>query len=179
MTADPRCPHCSEKVSATATWCMHCGRDFDSPVDAGTGTTVLDAGGSQTTSDLEAALNAGDLDGVRGALARSERGATLVGIGLAAIALFTLPYATPSGNTLWYLLAVAGVGAVAATQATVDGAVDTGGKALALAPFFVVSVDVLQGYLVSGAVAASPTVLFGPAIYAGLVMFGLRRYRRR
>ncbi|WP_312620855.1 hypothetical protein [Haloarcula sp. 1CSR25-25] len=179
MTADPRCPHCSEKVSATATWCMHCGRDFDSPVDAGTGTTVLDAGGSQTASDLETALNAGDLDGVRGALTGSGRGPTLVGIGLAAIALFTLPYATPPGNTLWYLLAVAGVGAVAATQPTVDDAVGTGGKSLALAPFFVVFVDVLWGYLVSGLVSASPTVLFGPAIYAGLVMFGIRRYRRR
>ncbi|MDT3436957.1 hypothetical protein KZ498_19125 [Haloarcula sp. 1CSR25-25] len=158
---------------------MHCGRDFDSPVDAGTGTTVLDAGGSQTASDLETALNAGDLDGVRGALTGSGRGPTLVGIGLAAIALFTLPYATPPGNTLWYLLAVAGVGAVAATQPTVDDAVGTGGKSLALAPFFVVFVDVLWGYLVSGLVSASPTVLFGPAIYAGLVMFGIRRYRRR
>ena len=158
---------------------MHCGRDFDSPVDAGTGTTVLDAGGSQTASDLETALNAGDLDGIRGALTGSGRGPTLVGIGLAAIALFTLPYATPPGNTLWYLLAVAGVGAVAATQPTVDDAVGTGGKSLALAPFFVVFVDVLWGYLVSGLVSASPTVLFGPAIYAGLVMFGVSRYRRR
>lgn len=179
MTADPRCPHCSEKVSATATWCMHCGRDFDSPVDAGTGTTVLDAGGSRTTADLERALNAGDLTGIQGALARSERGPTLVGIGLAALALFTLPYATPSGTALWYLLAVAGVGAVAATQSSADDAVRTGGKALALAPFFVVFADVLTSYLTAGLVTASPTALFAPAIYAGLVVYGVRWYRRR
>jgi len=179
MTADPRCPHCSEKVSATATWCMHCGRDFEGPVDAGTGATVLDAGGSRTTTDLESALNAGDIDGIKAALASSERGAMLVGIGLAAIALFTLPYATPSGTTLWYLLAVAGVGAVAATQPSADDGVRTGGKALAVAPFFVVFADVLSTYLVSGIMAASPTVLFAPAVYAGLVIYGIRRYRRR
>jgi hypothetical protein len=34
MRADPRCPYCDGKVSATAEWCMHCGREFDGPVDA-------------------------------------------------------------------------------------------------------------------------------------------------
>jgi hypothetical protein len=179
MTADPRCPHCSEKVSATATWCMHCGRDFDSPVDAGTGTTVLDAGGSQTASNLETALNAGDLDGVRTALTRSDSGPTLVGVGLAAVALFTLPFVSPPGLTLSYLLVVAGVGAVAATKSSADAAIRTGGKALALAPFLLVFVDVLIGYLFSGAVATTPTVLLGPAVYAGVVMYGVRLYRRR
>ena len=178
MTADPRCPHCSEKVSATATWCMHCGRDFDSPVDAGTGTTVLDAGGSQTTSDLEAALNAGDLDGIQNALAQSDNGPTLVGVVLAAIALFTLPLVLPPGLGL-YLLVVAGVGAIAATQSTVDAAVRTGGKALALAPFLLVFLDVFLEYLFGGAIAATPAVLVGPAIYAGLVMYGVRLFRRR
>ncbi|RKS80844.1 hypothetical protein BDK61_0103 [Haloarcula quadrata] len=178
MTADPRCPHCSEKVSATATWCMHCGRDFDSPVDAGTGTTVLDAGGSQTTSDLEAALNAGDLDGIQNALTRSDNGPTIVGVVLAGIALFTLPLVSPPGAAL-YLLVVAGVGAIAATQSTFDAALRTGGKALALAPFLLVFIDVFLGYLFSGMVATSATVLVGPAIYAGLVMYGIRWYRRR
>jgi len=179
MTADPRCPHCSEKVSATATWCMHCGRDFDSPVDAGTGTTVLDAGGSQTTSDFEAALNAGDLDGIQNALAQSDNGPRLVGVVLAGIALFTLPIVSPPGVTLSYLLVVAGVGAIAATQSTFDAAIRTGGKALALAPFLLVFIDVFLGYLFGGTVATSATVLVGPAIYAGLVMYGVRRYRRR
>ncbi|MDS0252153.1 zinc ribbon domain-containing protein [Haloarcula tradensis] len=178
MTADPRCPHCSEKVSATATWCMHCGRDFDSPVDAGTGTTVLDAGGSQTTSDLEAALNAGDLDGIQNALAQSDNGPTIVGVVLAGIALFTLPLVSPPGAAL-YLLVVAGVGAIAATQSTFDAALRTGGKALALAPFVLVFIHVFLGYLSSEAVATSATVLVGPAIYAGLVMYGIRWYRRR
>nr|WP_233563552.1 zinc ribbon domain-containing protein [Haloarcula sp. Atlit-7R] len=178
MTADPRCPHCSEKVSATATWCMHCGRDFESPVDAGTGTTVLDAGGSQPTSDLEAALNAGDLDGIQNALTQSDNGPTIVGVVLAGIALFTLPLVSPPGAAL-YLLVVAGVGAIAATQPTFDAALRTGGKALALAPFLLVFIDVFLGYLFSGAVATSATVLVGPAIYAGLVMYGIRWYRRR
>jgi hypothetical protein len=35
MRSDPRCPACDGKVSATAQWCMHCGRDFEQPVDAG------------------------------------------------------------------------------------------------------------------------------------------------
>ncbi|WP_336337486.1 hypothetical protein [Haloarcula brevis] len=179
MTADPRCPHCSEKVSATATWCMHCGRDFDSPVDAGTGTTVLDAGGGRTASDLETALNAGDVDGIRAALSRSDSGPTLVGVGLAAIGLFTLPLVSPPGLTLASLLVVAGVGAVAATKATVDAAIRTGGKALAFAPFLLVFLDVLLGYLLSGAVVAGPTVLLGPAVYAGVVTYAVRLYRRR
>ena len=34
MRPDPRCPSCHDKVSATAQWCMHCGRDFETPVDA-------------------------------------------------------------------------------------------------------------------------------------------------
>nr|WP_225307813.1 MULTISPECIES: zinc ribbon domain-containing protein [unclassified Haloarcula] len=178
MTADPRCPHCSEKVSATATWCMHCGRDFDSPVDAGTGSTVLDAGGSQTTSDLEAALNAGDLDGIQNALAQSENGPTIVGVVLAGIALVTLPLVSPPGALL-FLLIVAGVGGIAATQSTSEAAVRTGGKALALAPFLLVFIDVFLGYLFGGAVAISATILIGPAIYAGLVMYGVRLYRRR
>ena len=41
MRPDPRCPSCGEKVSATATWCMHCGVDFDEPVDAGDGTVTV------------------------------------------------------------------------------------------------------------------------------------------
>ncbi|NLV14265.1 hypothetical protein [Haloarcula argentinensis] len=157
---------------------MHCGRDFDSPVDAGTGTTVLDAGGSQTTSDLEAALNAGDLDGIQNALAQNDNGPTIVGVVLAGIALFTLPLVSPPGAAL-YLLVVAGVGAIAATQSTFDAALRTGGKALALAPFVLVFIDVFLGYLFSGMVATSATVLVGPAIYAGLVMYGIRWYRRR
>lgn len=34
---DPRCPECHGKVSATAAYCMHCGADFESPVDADSG----------------------------------------------------------------------------------------------------------------------------------------------
>lgn len=43
MRQDPRCPSCDGKVSATADWCMHCGREFDAPVDAN-----ADGGGEVT-----------------------------------------------------------------------------------------------------------------------------------
>ncbi|EMA29003.1 hypothetical protein [Haloarcula japonica] len=159
---------------------MHCGRDFDSPVDAGTGSTILDAGGgSQTTSDLEAALNAGDLDGIQNALTQSDSGPRLVGFALGAVALFTLPIVSPPGVPLSYILVVAGVAGIGATQSTVDAALRTGGKALALAPFLLVFIDVFLSYLFSGLVTTSATTLVGPAIYAGLVMYGIRWYRRR
>jgi len=48
MRSDPRCPSCDGKVSATATWCMHCGRDFEDPVDANA------AGGGTVTTTREA-----------------------------------------------------------------------------------------------------------------------------
>jgi len=35
MASDPRCPRCDGKVSARATWCMHCGADFEVPGDRG------------------------------------------------------------------------------------------------------------------------------------------------
>jgi len=31
MPSDPRCPRCDGKVSARATWCMHCSADFEVP----------------------------------------------------------------------------------------------------------------------------------------------------
>lgn len=34
MPADPRCPRCNGKVSARATWCMHCGADFEVPSES-------------------------------------------------------------------------------------------------------------------------------------------------
>lgn len=39
MREDPRCPRCNGKVSATATWCMHCRADFENP---GEGRRVTD-----------------------------------------------------------------------------------------------------------------------------------------
>jgi len=50
MSADPRCPSCHEKVSATATWCMHCGVDFDEPADA----EVAESAGGEVTLSAEA-----------------------------------------------------------------------------------------------------------------------------
>lgn len=57
---DPNCPSCGEPVSATASYCMHCGTDFE-PVDAdpspgddrGTGALTHDPGSDTTTSLLD------------------------------------------------------------------------------------------------------------------------------
>ncbi|WP_225335619.1 hypothetical protein [Halomicrobium urmianum] len=76
MREDPRCPHCEEKVSATAAWCMHCGRDFESPVDAEgggaldqlLGSAVTDAG----TPGSSASGEVSDVDDVLSVLDRSE-----------------------------------------------------------------------------------------------------------
>ncbi len=76
MREDPRCPHCEEKVSATAAWCMHCGRDFDSPVnvegrgalDDLLGSAATDAGAPGSTASGEVS----DLDDVLVVLDRSE-----------------------------------------------------------------------------------------------------------
>lgn len=45
MRADPRCPSCDGKVSASADWCMHCGREFDAPVDRSRGSDDSDSYG--------------------------------------------------------------------------------------------------------------------------------------
>ncbi|WP_226011162.1 hypothetical protein [Halomicrobium salinisoli] len=76
MREDPRCPHCEEKVSATAAWCMHCGRNFESPVNAGSdgalddllGSAVTDAGASGSSASGEV----GDLGDVLAVLDRSS-----------------------------------------------------------------------------------------------------------
>lgn len=55
MRADPRCPSCAGKVSATARWCIHCGSDFESPTDA----SETASGGTVTTT---ATAESGDAD---------------------------------------------------------------------------------------------------------------------
>lgn len=167
MPSDPRCPHCSEKVSATATWCMHCGRDFDQPVEADGGRPV--GSGRGETTDVAAALESGDIDGLRHALERSDTGMTTVGIAYAVIALVTLPFVAPGGVTLLYLVAVAAVGYVAADQRSLSTAIERGGQALAAAPFLLWLVAGLFG-----SAAVSATALLGPVVYAGLVLYGIR-----
>jgi len=175
MVSDPRCPHCSEKVSATATWCMHCGRDFDGPVDADGGRLRTDTN-RRGEPDLEAALNEGDLGAIVDAAERGEAGGKAVGVALAVVALLTLPMVAPtSGATLVYLVLVGLVGYVAATQDSVAGAVETGTKALAAAPFVLWAFVALQ----RGFTGVTVSSLFGPVVYAGLALYAARAYRRR
>ncbi|WP_424002300.1 hypothetical protein ACOZ4I_01455 [Haloarcula salina] len=168
MREDPRCPHCTEKVSATARWCMHCGRDFDAPVDAG-------SLGSSTTADIETAMESGDFSGLLVSFEEHDSGPLLVGIALGVVALFTLPFASPAGVTLWYLLAVVGIGYVAADADSVDAALDRGAKALALTPFLLVFVRII----LSGFMTVSVLSLLAPSVYAALVLFAHRAISRR
>ncbi|WP_324759898.1 hypothetical protein [Haloarcula montana] len=156
MRTDPRCPHCNEKVSATASWCMHCGQDFDEPREAGSG-------------ELTEALARGDGDAVAGRLTDSERGPGAVGVGLAIVALVTLPTVAPPGLTFFYLAAVVAVGYLAAQQQGASDALSRGAQLLALTPLLL--------WLLSAALYAVPpiTALFGPIVYAVLVLFLARR----
>ncbi|MBX0350442.1 hypothetical protein [Haloarcula pellucida] len=169
MVSDPRCPYCDGKVSATATWCMHCGQDFETPVDADGGRVV--GYGSDDAADFEAALDAGDLDGAIRALRMRENGPKVVGIVLGLVALVTVPLVSPAGVTLLYLAAAVGVGLYASRQPSVDDALRDGGTVLAVVPL----VLWLAAALLSGFVGFGVLDLFGPVVYAGLVLFATRR----
>ncbi|MBV0925426.1 zinc ribbon domain-containing protein [Halomicroarcula limicola] len=167
MRADPRCPHCSEKVSATATWCMHCGADFSTPIDASGGQFA----GEASMVELESALEAGDVTGATRLLRHRTDGSRLVGVALGIVALVTLPLVAPAGVTWAYLAAVVAIGAYAARQPSVDDAVRDGGTALAVAPILLwIVAAVLRGFA-----GVSAVNLLGPALYAGAVLFAVRR----
>lgn len=156
MRSDPRCPHCNEKVSATASWCMHCGQDFDEPREAGQG-------------EFAAALDDGDTDALFESIDDSDYGPVAVGLGLAVLALLTLPIVSPPGVTLYYLLTVAGIAYLSATQSTAAKALGRGAGLLAVAPFVL--------WLLAAVVSVTPSVtdLLGPVVYAGVVLFVARR----
>ncbi|WP_276273208.1 zinc ribbon domain-containing protein [Haloarcula litorea] len=174
MVEDPRCPHCTEKVSATATWCMHCGRDFDAPIDAESGRTV---GRDRDDAALERAIERGDVDGVLGILDARADGPRLAGVGLALLALVTVPLVAPTGPgialSLLFFGGVAAVGLYAADQPTVGEAIRDGATALAVLPFLLA----VAGGLFFGAV--SLLALVEPAIYAGVVVVVGRRLAAR
>lgn len=160
MRPDPRCPHCNEKVSATASWCMHCGRDFEAPVDAG-------------DADLASALESGDADDLVVFVRDGEYGPRAAAVAVAAVALFTLPWVSPGETTFLYLVAVVGIGYVAAKRETFADALDRGAQLLAVAPFVLWLFAAVQGLPVGiGS-------LVGPIIYAAVVLFGARRIRTR
>lgn len=79
MRTDPRCPSCDGKVSSAATWCMHCGADFEAPVDAnadGDGEMTVSreretAGGATAATGRDAATTERGVD--RGRASAEER----------------------------------------------------------------------------------------------------------
>lgn len=98
MAEDPRCPRCNGKVSATATWCMHCRADFE---DTGKSRRVADRP-TAAESDLSRFVRSFDRnEGTREVLALVVSLATLfpiVGLG------------TPHGGIPLALLAVIALG---------------------------------------------------------------------
>ena len=170
MVSDPRCPNCDGKVSATAMWCMHCGADFEQPVDADTGRAV--EGRHRQRADLERALNSGDVDELSAALDSSGTGAALAGTAVAFGALLTLPLVSPPNVTAFYLAAVAGIGIYAARQASAGAAIRKGGLSMAAAPF----VLWLLSPLVNGVASFALGKLVGPLVYAVVVSSIARQF---
>jgi len=120
MVSDPRCPECAGKVSSTATWCMHCGEDFPSAIDADSGRPVQDRAGGK--AEYEESVDDGSSD------------ATTVGFLVAVAGLVTLPFVTPPNMLLFYAAAAVGSGIYAARQSSLREAAAKGGSALAVAP---------------------------------------------
>ena len=169
MVSDPRCPHCSEKVSSTARWCMHCGRDFDAPVDHDTGRAVKER--HRRGADLEAALHSGNVDELSTALEGSRFGPRLAGVVLGLVGLVTVPIVSPPNVTGLYLGAVVGLGFLSATRSTVTDSIRTGGKALAVTPLALW----LLTPLFNGLGGLGGTQLIAPMVYAIVVLFVVRR----
>jgi len=163
MVSDPRCPHCDGKVSATAMWCMHCGADFERPVDADTGRAV--EGRNRQRADLERALNSGDVNELSSALDSKGIGSAFAGLAVAFAALVTLPFVSPPNVTALYLAAVVGIGIYAARQSSTGAAVRKGGFAMAAVPFALW----LLSPLVNGIASFALGKLLGPLVYAVVV----------
>ena len=157
MVSDPRCPHCDGKVSATATWCMHCGADFETPVEADSGRPVADRQQTDRTGSTEAEF-----------LGEVGVGPAVAAVGLAVLGLVTVPIVAPANVTLAYLAAVVGVAAYAARQSTVGQATRKGLRSLAVVPLVL---WLLAAFFVGAPLGS----VVGPAVYAALFLFLARR----
>lgn len=156
MVSDPRCPECAGKVSSTATWCMHCGEDFSSAIDADSGRPVQDRAGGK--ADYEESVDGGDSD------------ATTAGFLIAIVGLVTLPFVTPPNMLVFYVTAAIVAGAVAASQSSLREAVSRGGLTLAVAPLVLWTLS----FVVSGTGSVSPGGLV-PALAYAIVVSALAR----
>jgi len=151
MVSDPRCPECAGKVSSTATWCMHCGEDFPSAIDADSGRPVQDRADGR--ADYEESVAGGSSDAIT------------VGFLVAVVGLVTLPFVTPPNMTLFYVAAAVGSGVFAARQPSMSEAAARGGLALALAPLVLWTLS----FVVPGTGDPSPGGLVPALAYAVVV----------
>ena len=140
---------------------MHCGADFEDPVDADTGQPI-------EGSDHQRRTNSGAVGASR---EENSVGPKLAGVGVAFVALVTLPWASPSNTTLFYLAAVVGIGVYASRQSTANEALRKAGLALAIAPFLLW----LLSPLFDGLGSFSLSRLVNPVIYAVVVTVITRR----
>ena len=162
MRSDPRCPHCDGKVSATATWCMHCGADFDAPTERG--------GVDAAVTD---ALQTGSADDLGRALGDSESIPKVVGVAVAVLALVSFSAIVPQVNALFVFLAAGAVGYYVSRAETLVAAVEAAVQGLVAAPFLLLIVAILLGW------PPSPGALVSPLVFAALVVAAGRRVRDR
>ena len=136
---------------------MHCGVDFDHPVEADSGAPVDD----RRRTDRQA-TSGGD------ALSEFDAGPSLAGVATAVLGLITVPVVAPANVTLAYLAAVVGVGAYTARQASVTEALRRGLGSLAVVP--------LALWLLATLFVRGSGNLFGPAAYAVVLGLVARRF---
>ncbi|MDS0259947.1 hypothetical protein NDI56_11130 [Haloarcula sp. S1CR25-12] len=151
MVSDPRCPECAGKVSSTATWCMHCGVDFPSAIDADSGRPVQDRADQQ--ADYDESVDDGSSD------------ATTVGFLVAVFGLVTLPFVAPPNTLVLAAVAALAAGLFAARQPSLGEAFSRGGSALAVAPLALWSLALV----LPGTGQLSLGSLLGPLAYAIVV----------
>jgi threonine/homoserine efflux transporter RhtA len=133
---------------------MHCGAEFDEPLDAETGQT-LDSPGYGGASEAATGSN------------RSDTSIKAIAVALSVAAFVTIPLVAPANVTLLYLIAVVGVGFYANSQTTASDATQRGLRALAVAPLGIW----MASPLVTGFEAFSPFGVFLPAVYAAVVLW--------
>ena len=130
---------------------MHCGEDFQQPIDADSGRAVENR-------------HSGGTDGNQLGTDDDGRSATAAGVAVAIFGLVTLPFVTPPGMSLFYVAAAVGAGMVAAAQSSTAQAIARGGTALGATPIVLWFLSALV--LDTG---ASPRGLVPALVYSILV----------
>lgn len=157
MRPDPRCPSCGEKVSATATWCMHCSADFDAPLDAERGGARMERATSPTGD--AGSFDEGDVEQTR---------ATLVAAGLGFLAWIVISAVLPLVD--WAgVLALAALAALVLHLRTLPSPVDMLVRAGYGTAAILVGLRVYLGWASPG---LADSMDGGTLIFAALLVFG-------